>query len=123
MEKIKTKRNERRLSKSLIEEGLKLVADRAERENVSKATATRHAAAIRGVTPALGGVKSRVTNPGAWVALYARSDTTSTVISNMKFAAVIFGWAGEQDYEKAEFYSHIAKAIRTALAVRGDTTQ
>ncbi|HFQ2059777.1 hypothetical protein V6E05_00955 [Citrobacter freundii] len=120
MEKIKTKRNERRLSKSLIEEGLKLVADRAERENVSKATATRHAAAIRGVTPALGGVKSRVTNPGAWVALYARSDTTSTVISNMKFAAVIFGWAGEQDYENAGFYARIAKAIRTALAVRGE---
>lgn len=120
MEKIKTKRNERRLSKSLIEEGLKLVADRAERENVSKATATRHAAAIRGVTPALGGVKSRVTNPGAWVALYARSDTTSTVISNMKFAAVIFGWAGEQDYEKAEFYTRVAKAIRTALAVKGE---
>ena len=111
MVKIKTKRNERRLSKSLIEEGLKLVADRAERESVSKATATRHAAAIRGVTPALG---------GAWVALYARSDATSTVISNMKFAAVIFGWAGEQDYEKAEFYTRVAKAIRTALAVKGE---
>lgn len=123
MDKIKTKRNERRLSKSLIEEGLKLVADRAEREGVSKGTASRHAAAIRGVTPALGGVQKRVTNPGAWVALYARSDATSTVISNMKFTAVIFEWAGEQDYENAGLYARIAKAIRTALAVRGETNQ
>ncbi|HHV9242375.1 TPA: hypothetical protein ACUQSE_001921 [Escherichia coli] len=123
MDKIKTKRNERRLSKRFIEEGLKLVADRAEREGVSKGTASRHAAAIRGVTPALGGVMKRVTNPGAWVALYARSDATSTVISNMKFTAVIFEWAGKQDYENAGLYARIAKAIRTALAVRGETAQ
>lgn len=123
MDKIKTKRNERRLSKSLIDESLKLVADRAEREGVSKATASRHAAAIRGVTPALGGVKARITQPGAWVALYARSDATSTVISNMKFTAVIFEWAGEQDYENSSLYTRIAKAIRTALAVRGEAAQ
>lgn len=123
MDKIKTKRNERRLSKSFIEESLKLVADRAEREGVSKGTASRHAAAIRGVTTALGGVMKRVTNPGAWVALYARNDATSTVISNMKFTAVIFEWAGKQDYENAGLYARIAKAIRTALAVRGETAQ
>lgn len=121
MEKIKTKRNERRLSKGLIEDGLKLVADRAEKEGVSKATASRHAAAIRGVTPALGGIKSRVTNPGAWAALYSRTETTSTVVSNMKFTAVVFEWAGAQEYENAALYAQIAKAIRTALAVRGET--
>jgi len=121
MEKIKTKRNERRLSKGLIDVGLKLVAERAEKEGVSKATAARHAAAIRGVTPALGGITSRVTNPGAWAALYSRADSTSTVVSNMKFTAVIFEWAGEQDYESASLYAQIAKAIRTALAVRGET--
>lgn len=121
MEKIKTKRNERRLSKGLIEDGLKLVADRAEKEGVSKATASRHAAAIRGVTPALGGIKSRVTNPGAWAALYSRAETTSTVVSNMKFTAVVFEWAGSQEYEHAPLYAQIAKAIRTALAVRGET--
>lgn len=119
MEQIKTKRNERRLFKDMIEEGLKLVADRAERESVSKATASRHAAAIRGVTPALGCIKSRVTKPGAWVALYSRGEATSTVISNMKFAAVIFEWAGQQDYENAPHYAQIAGAIRMALAVKG----
>ena len=101
MDKIKTKRNERRLSKSFIEEGLKLVADRAEREGVSKGTASRHAAAIRGVTPALGGVMKRVTNPGAWVALYARRVANSTVIRNMMFTADRFEWAGQQAYEMA----------------------
>ncbi|BDN97331.1 TPA: hypothetical protein ACW7QV_003335 [Citrobacter braakii] len=120
MEAIKTKRNERRLSKDLIEEGLRLVADRAASEGVSKATAARHAAAIRGVTPALGSVKSRVVNPGAWAALYSRESATSTVISNMKFTAVVFEWAGQKDYENADLYNRIANAIRTALAVRGE---
>ncbi|EAA0559125.1 hypothetical protein FCJ30_18140 [Salmonella enterica] len=120
MDKIKTRRSERRLSRDLIKEGLKLVADRSERENVSKDTAKRHASAIRGVIPALGVVKSKVIKPGVWVALYSRSDSTSTVISNMKFTAVIFEWAGEQNYKDAVFYSAIANAIRTALAVRGD---
>ncbi|ECF2659645.1 hypothetical protein ABT504_001412 [Salmonella enterica subsp. enterica serovar Newport] len=120
MDKIKTRRSERRLSRDLIKEGLKLVADRSERENVSKDTAKRHASAIRGVIPALGVVKSKVIKPGVWVALYSRSDSTSTVISNMKFTAVIFEWAGQQDYEDAVFYAAIANAIRTALAVRGD---
>lgn len=119
MDKIKTRRNERRLSRSLIDEGLRLVAERSEREGVNKDTAKRHSSAIRGVTPALGVVKNKVVKPGVWVALYARSESTSTVISNMKFTAVIFEWAGQQDYEDAAFYTAIANAIRTALAVRG----
>lgn len=119
MDKIKTRRNERRLSRDLIEEGLRLVAERSEREAVNKDTAKRHASAIRGVTPALGVVKSKVIKPGVWIALYARSDSTSTVISNMKFTAVIFEWAGQQNYEDAVFYASVANAIRTALAVRG----
>lgn len=53
MDKIKTKRSERRLSRDLIEEGLRLVAERSEREGVNKDTAKRHASAIRGVIPAL----------------------------------------------------------------------
>ncbi|EAA6774433.1 hypothetical protein F0C08_22950 [Salmonella enterica] len=120
MDKIKTRRSERRLSRYLIEEALRLVAERSECEGVSKETAKRHASAIRGVIPALGVVKSKVIKPGVWVALYARNDSTSTVISNMKFTAVIFEWAGQQDYEDAAFYVAIANAIRTALAVRGD---
>ncbi|VDY42152.1 Uncharacterised protein [Salmonella enterica subsp. enterica serovar Daytona] len=83
MDKIKTRRSERRLSRYLIEEALRLVAERSECEGVSKETAKRHASAIRGVIPALGVVKSKVIKPGVWVALYARSDSTSTVISNM----------------------------------------
>lgn len=59
MDKIKTRRSERRLSRDLIKEGLKLVADRSERENVSKDTAKRHASAIRGVIPALGLLRAR----------------------------------------------------------------
>lgn len=119
MDKIKTKRSERRLSRDLIEEGLRLVAERSEREGVNKDTAKRHASAIRGVIPALGVVKSKVVKPGVWVSLYTRSDTTSTVISNMKFTAVIFEWAGQQEYEDSAFYAAVANAIRTALAVRG----
>lgn len=118
MEKIKTGYRERRLTRDLIEDGLRLVADRSECESVSKDTAKRHAAAIRGVTPALGVAKSKVTKPGIWVALYTKN-ASSTVISNMKFAAVIFDWAGQQDYSDAPFYAAIANAIRTALAVRG----
>ncbi|ESH06852.1 hypothetical protein SEEGA711_26860 [Salmonella enterica subsp. enterica serovar Gaminara str. ATCC BAA-711] len=38
----------------------------------------------------------------------------------MKFTAVIFEWAGQQNYEDKDFYAAIANAIRTALAVRGD---
>lgn len=64
MDKIKTKRSERRLSRDLIEEGLRLVAERSEREGVNKDTAKRHASAIRGVIPALGVVKSKVVKPG-----------------------------------------------------------
>ncbi|EPJ9590781.1 hypothetical protein [Klebsiella pneumoniae] len=120
MDKIKTKRSERRLSRDLIEEGLRLVAERSEREGVNKDTAKRHASAIRGVIPALGVVKSKVVKPGVWVSLYTRSDATSTVISNMKFTAVIFEWAGQQEYEDSAFYAAIACAIRTALAVRGE---
>lgn len=37
----------------------------------------------------------------------------------MKFTAVIFEWAGQQEYEDSEFYAAVANAIRTALAVRG----
>lgn len=122
MEKIKTGYSERRLTRDLIDDGLRLVAERSECVGVSKDTAKRHAAAIRGVTPALGVAKNKVIKPGIWVALYTKNDS-STVISNMKFAAVIFEWAGEQDYENAGFYAHIAKAIRTALAVRGETVQ
>ena len=118
MDKIKTKRSERRLSRDLIEEGLRLVAERSERERVSKDTAKRHASAIRGVIPALGVVKSKVVKPGVWVSLYTRSDATSTV-SNMKFTAVIFEWVGQQEYEDSAFYAAVANAIRTALAVRG----
>ncbi|MDU1358602.1 MAG: hypothetical protein E6927_06455 [Klebsiella michiganensis] len=120
MDKIKTKRSERRLSRDLIEEGLRLVAERSEREGVNKDTAKRHASAIRGVIPALGVVKSKVVKPGVWVSLYTRNDATSTVISNMKFTAVIFEWAGQQEYEDSAFYAAIACAIRTALAVRGE---
>lgn len=119
MGEIKTKRESRRLSSTLIDTGLELVAKRSEIEGVSKDTAKRHAAAIRGVVQALGGTRSRVIKPGSWVALYARSDSTSTVISNMKFAAVIFEWAGHQNYNDAAFYADIANAIRTALSVRG----
>lgn len=70
MDKIKTKRSERRLSRDLIEEALRLVADRSEREGVSKDTAKRHASAIRGVIPALGVVKSKVIKPGyGWLCM------------------------------------------------------
>lgn len=103
MGKIKTKRSERRLSRDLIEEALKLVADRSEREGVSKDTTKRHASAIRGVIPALGVVKSKVIKPGVWVALYARSDSTSTVISNMKFTAVILNGRGNKIMKMQRF--------------------
>ncbi|NUL35096.1 hypothetical protein [Kosakonia sacchari] len=121
MTKIKTRRNERKLDASTIDVALQLVADRAEREGVSKDTAKRHRAAIRGVTSALAVTHRQVVIPGIWAALYARASESakSTAISNMKFAAVIFEWAAEQDYADKALYARIAKAIRLALAVRG----
>lgn len=118
MEKIKTRRTERKVSTGLVIDVLALVEERAKAENVTKATASRHATAVRGVIKALGVSRSKVIKPAPWIALYARSDSTSTAISNMKFVAVILEWAEAQNHIDGEFYGKIARAIRTALAVR-----
>lgn len=119
MAEIKTRFNERRIVTDLVNEVLTLVDERAIAENVSKATASRHATAVRGVIKALGVSRSKVVKPAPWIALYARRDATSTAISNMKFVAVILEWAQEKNHANGEFYGQIARAIRTALAVRG----
>lgn len=119
MAEIKTRFNERRVVTNVVDDVLKITMERAIAENVSTKTASRHATAVRGVVKALGVTKAKVIKPAPWIALYARSDATSTAISNMKFVAVILEWAEKQPYQESKFYGDIARAIRTALAVRG----
>lgn len=118
MVEIKTRFNERKIVTNLVDDVLQIVNERAEAEGVSKATASRHATAVRGVVKALGVSRSKVVKPAPWIALYARQNATSTAISNMKFVAVILEWAEAQNHIDGEFYGQIARAIRTALAVR-----